>query len=73
MTGPADSSVKILEMLAGGRGPVRDVVLANSAAALMLVGKVDNLLEGVARAAESIDRGDAARLLDRWAKLSHSG
>ena len=72
VSGPADSSVKILDMLAGGRGPVRDVVLANSAAALMLVGKVDNLLDGVARAAESIDRGDAARLLDRWAKLSHS-
>ncbi len=73
VTGPKDSASKIREMLAGQRGPLRDVVLANAAAALKLVEKVENLLEGVARAAEAIDRGDAARLLDRWAKLSHAG
>ena len=47
-------------MLAGERGPIRDVVLANAAAALKLVEKVDTLVEGVALAAEAIDRGDAA-------------
>jgi anthranilate phosphoribosyltransferase len=60
-------------LVAGERGPARDVVLANAAAALKLVNKVDNLSEGVSLAAEAIDRGDAARLLDRWARLSHSG
>lgn len=72
VTGPRDSADKIRAMLAGERGAVRDVVLANAAAALKLVEKVENLLEGVARAAEAIDRGDAARLLERWATLSHS-
>lgn len=72
VTGPAESAGKILEMLGGERGPVRDVVLANSAAALFLVGKASALAEGVALAAEAIDDGRAGRLLKRWATLSQS-
>ena len=46
-------------VLAGERGPGRDIVLANSAAALVVAGKVDTFLEGVAVAVVSIDSGAA--------------
>ena len=72
VSGPAESALKILDLLAGSRGAVRDVVLANSAAALLLVGKAASLAEGVAIGAEAIDRGEASRLLDRWTALSHT-
>jgi anthranilate phosphoribosyltransferase len=42
-----------------GRGPRRDVVLLNAAAALLVGGLAANLREGVARAKESIDSGAA--------------
>ncbi len=72
VTGPTESAIRIREMLAGNRGPARDVTLANAAAALKLVDKVGSLAEGVALAAEAIDRGDASRLLGRWSETSHS-
>jgi anthranilate phosphoribosyltransferase len=46
-------------VLAGARGPQRDIVLANSAAALVAAGKAEVFLEGVALAAVSIDTGAA--------------
>jgi anthranilate phosphoribosyltransferase len=46
------------------RGPRRDVVLLNAAAALVAGGTAANLEEGVARATESIDRGAALRTLE---------
>jgi anthranilate phosphoribosyltransferase len=46
-------------VLSGDRGPARDIVLANSAAALVVAGKVDTFLEGVAVAVVSIDSGAA--------------
>lgn len=64
--GPEHSAERIRRTLAGERGPVRDYVLANTAAALWVVEEAP-LLEGVARAAGAIDSGTAARLLDRWA------
>lgn len=72
VSGPDDSAGKIWEFVCGGRGPVRDVILANAAAALTLVGRAATLAEGVAIGAEAIDRGDARRLLERWARMSHS-
>lgn len=58
----ADSvaSAEIIERILGGEpGPCRDVVLAGTAAALKLVGRVERLLEGVQRAASAIDSGAA--------------
>jgi anthranilate phosphoribosyltransferase len=46
------------------RGPRRDVVLLNAAAALVTAGATADLEEGVARAAESIDSGAALRSLE---------
>jgi len=46
-------------VLDGAHGPARDIVLVNSAAALVAAGKADTFLEGMALAAVSIDSGAA--------------
>jgi anthranilate phosphoribosyltransferase len=69
VSGPAESAAKIRAMLAGEPGPVRDVVLANAAAALWVVG-VGTLRDSVDRAAEAVDSSRAADLLRRWQSLS---
>jgi anthranilate phosphoribosyltransferase len=63
-------------LLAGERGPVRDAVLVNAAAALAaydgLGGDVPAALAaGLERAAKSVDTGAAAALLDRWVAAAH--
>jgi anthranilate phosphoribosyltransferase len=47
------------EILHGKRGPQRDIVLVNAAAALLAAGVVPHLVEGMRRAAESVDSGAA--------------
>jgi anthranilate phosphoribosyltransferase len=59
-------------ILAGERGPKRDVVLANAAAALHVAGLAPSLREGVALAAEVIDSGKASGVLDAYAPLSRA-
>jgi anthranilate phosphoribosyltransferase len=61
----AEGNAAILEAILTGieRGPKRDVLLLNAAAALEVVGLAENLREGVARAASAIDSGDARRTL----------
>jgi anthranilate phosphoribosyltransferase len=60
-------------VLAGQRGPKRDVVLLNAGAALEVAGAAATLDEGVRIAAASIDEGSAAAALDRWVEVSHDG
>jgi anthranilate phosphoribosyltransferase len=69
VSGPVDSARRIRGLLAGEPGPARDMVLANAAAALWVTGE-PALKDAVARAAEAIDSGRAARLLERWGALS---
>jgi anthranilate phosphoribosyltransferase len=64
-------------VLAGERGPVRDIVLLNAAAALAVAAGVSGpeavtpaLADGYARAAEAVDSGAANALLDRWIQAS---
>jgi anthranilate phosphoribosyltransferase len=52
-------------------GAVRDIVLANAAAALWVGGGAANLKEGVARASEALDSGGAERVLGRLVACSH--
>jgi anthranilate phosphoribosyltransferase len=70
VSGPADSAARISHLLAGEPGPVRETVLANAAAALWVAGEPD-LEAAVARAADAIDSGLAARLLMSWREMSH--
>jgi len=70
--GDAAANAGVIRELVGGKpGPVRDAVLVNSAAALAAFegfsGSLeDDLAAGLIRAAEAIDSGAAATLLDRW-------
>ena len=70
VSGPSESAAAIRRFLAGEAGPVRDTILANAAAALLVAGRVGTLREGVAVAAGAVDRGEAAGLLGRWAGMS---
>ncbi|MCI0439439.1 MAG: anthranilate phosphoribosyltransferase, partial [Chloroflexi bacterium] len=66
-------SVRLLNgVLDGERGPARDIVLMNAAAALLAADRVASLKDGVALAAESIDSGRARQKLDALVKLSQS-
>jgi len=62
---PPESAEAMRRLLAGERGPFRDIVLLNAAAAFVVAGKARSLGEGAALAAVSLDQGHAARALDR--------
>jgi len=61
---PAHNARLMHDLLAGIGGPLRDIVLLNSSAALLIADRVANLFEGVELAARSIDSGAARRVLD---------
>jgi len=60
-------------VLAGEKGPRRDVVVLNAGAALEVAGAAAELNEGIAMAAAAIDDGRAAATLDRWVAASRTG
>jgi anthranilate phosphoribosyltransferase len=68
----ADNAAIVREVLAGKKSPRRDVVLLNSAAALVAAGRVDHLADGIPVAAESIDSGAAAAKLAALARFTTS-
>jgi len=66
----------VRSVLGGDPGPVRDTVLLNASAALVAAdaavaeptsGLEDRLRAGLERAADAVDSGAAAAVLDRWA------
>ncbi len=62
--GDREENARIIrQILRGERGPKRDIVLMNAAAALVAAAKAKDFKEGVALSAHSIDSGAA------WAKL----
>ncbi|MGV1014867.1 MAG: anthranilate phosphoribosyltransferase [Methyloceanibacter sp.] len=67
----AENAAHLRAMLQGNQGPLRDIVLLNAAAALLVAGKAKSLREGVTLAEESIDSGKARAVLDALVKLSH--
>jgi anthranilate phosphoribosyltransferase len=76
--GDATHNAAVMRAVLGGEtGPVRDIVLLNAAAALAAdagVARAEDLspvmADGLARAAEAVDSGAAAGLLDRWIAAS---
>jgi anthranilate phosphoribosyltransferase len=71
--GTADENARIVrDVLGGEKGPRRDVVLLNAAAGLAASGIASDVREGVGRAAEAIDSGRAAEVLDDLARASSS-
>ena len=65
----ADITRRVLD---GGRGPARDVVLLNAAAALLVAGRVPDLCAGVAEAGRAVDDGRAGTLLRRVVEASRA-
>jgi anthranilate phosphoribosyltransferase len=51
-------------VLDGAFGPKRDIVILNAGAALMVAGRAGDIAEGARLAAETIDRGEAAALVE---------
>ncbi len=65
-----ENAAHIRAVLQGNQGPLRDIVLLNAAAALLVAGKATTLREGVALAADSIDSGKAMKVLEALVQLS---
>lgn len=59
------------KILSGEKGPKRDTVIANTAAALYIAGKGNGLKQCAAIAAETIDSGKAAEKLEEFIKASN--
>jgi anthranilate phosphoribosyltransferase len=73
--GPEVNAEVVRRLVAGDRGPVRDAVLLNAAAALAAFdphgGRLhDVLAAGLERAAAAVDDGRAAAKLDQWVQVS---
>lgn len=70
--GPPEVNVAITQaVLSGQKGPWRDVVLLNAAAALTAGGRAADLREGLVMAAESIDTGAARRVMQNLIEFSN--
>lgn len=62
--GPTENAAIVRALLAGEKGPKRDILLLNAAFAIMAAGKAQTPPEGLKLAAESIDSGAAHAKLD---------
>jgi anthranilate phosphoribosyltransferase len=61
---PAHNARALAALLDGAKGPYRDIVLLNAAAAFLVGDKVETLRDGVTLAAQAIDSGAARAALD---------
>ncbi|HEX2768249.1 MAG TPA: anthranilate phosphoribosyltransferase [Geobacteraceae bacterium] len=61
-----------LQILKGEKGPKRDIVLINSAAAIVIAGKTDDFRIGVEMAKDALDSGRAFRKLEDIKRVSKS-
>jgi anthranilate phosphoribosyltransferase len=68
--GPEENARIAHEVLEGAKGPRRDVVLLNTAAALRAAAVAKSWKDGIGFAAEALDSGRAGQVLERWAKIS---
>ncbi len=67
-----ENATHLRNILAGAEGPRRDVVLMNSAAALVAGDRVKSLKEGMKQAQETIDSGRALARLEQLIELTRS-
>ncbi len=67
-----DNAAITLSILKGEEGPRREIVLMNSAVALMAAGKTEDFKTAFSMAADSIDSGRASRKLEALKRVSNS-
>ncbi|HZQ00597.1 MAG TPA: anthranilate phosphoribosyltransferase [Reyranella sp.] len=65
----AHNADAIKHVLAGEKNAFRDIVILNSAAALMVAGKAKGLKDGAALASDSIDSGKARKALETLQRI----
>lgn len=65
-----DNAAALVRLLEGERGAYRDTVILNTAAALLVAGRAEDLAEGADQAKRAIDGGAARARLDAWARLT---
>jgi len=65
-----ENAATLRELLGGKKGPVRDVVLLNAAATLVVAGAAKSLKEGIAKAAKAVDSGAALKKLDGLVRIT---
>jgi anthranilate phosphoribosyltransferase len=68
---PAENAARLRAILAGEKGPVRDIVLLNAAAALIVAEKAKDLRAGIDLAAGAIASGAAQRALDKLVAITN--
>jgi anthranilate phosphoribosyltransferase len=68
---PKHNADVVRRLLAGEEGPVRDIVLLNAAAALVVSGSVAEIGDGIDLARHSIDSGAANGVLDALVRVSN--
>ena len=66
----ADNAAIARAVLSGEAGAPRDIVLLNAAASLLIAGRVATIPEGLGMAADAIDSGRAAAVLERLVAVS---
>ncbi|MEQ9123052.1 MAG: anthranilate phosphoribosyltransferase [Alphaproteobacteria bacterium] len=69
---PEENAKALRALLDGAKGPYRDIVLYNAAAAFVVAGKAENLEAGVALAAKSFDTGAARAALDKLVAITNA-
>jgi len=69
--GAAENASAMTAMLDGAPGPIRDIVLLNTAAALIVAGRAETLREGVAVAAQTVDSGAARATLTELIEITN--
>ena len=67
---PVYNAAALSKLLSGEKSAYRNSVLFNASAALIVAGEVEDWQSGVAKAAETIDSGNAARLLGAWIEMA---
>jgi len=68
----AANAAIIRDVLAGTRGPRRDVVLLNAGVGLFIAGRVETIKEGIEVAASAIDSGAARQRLQQMVESSRA-
>ena len=69
---PGENAEITLSILNGQKGPKRNAVVLNSAAALYVAGKADSIEDGVRLASEIIDSGRAKKQLEKFIEYTNS-